>query len=49
MKYDVTYSCGHTGTVQIYGTAAERESLNKIAKKACLPKRYDKPFCLIGY
>ena len=25
MKYDVTYSCGHTGTVQIYGTAAERE------------------------
>ena len=25
MKYEVTYSCGHTGTVQIYGTAAERE------------------------
>lgn len=30
MKYDVTFSCGHTGTVQIYGTAAERE------KKDCL-------------
>ena len=25
MKYEVTYSCGHVGTVQIYGTAAERE------------------------
>lgn len=25
MKYDVTYSCGHTGTVQIYGTNTERE------------------------
>lgn len=21
MKYEVTYSCGHVGTVQIYGTA----------------------------
>lgn len=24
MKYDITFSCGHTETVQIYGSAAER-------------------------
>ena len=26
MKYDVTYSCGHTGTVELYGKTSERES-----------------------
>lgn len=25
MKYDITFSCGHTHTVDIYGSAAERE------------------------
>lgn len=25
MKYEVTFSCGHTAEVQIYGSAAERE------------------------
>lgn len=25
MKYTVTYSCGHTGTVQLYGKTEERE------------------------
>lgn len=25
MKYEVTYSCGHTGTVQLYGKTDERE------------------------
>ena len=25
MKYEVTYSCGHVGAVQIYGTAAGRK------------------------
>ena len=25
MKYDITFSCGHTRTVDIYGSAAERE------------------------
>lgn len=29
MKYDVTYSCGHTATIQLYGSTAERE--HKIA------------------
>lgn len=24
-KYDVTYSCGHTGTIELYGPGAERE------------------------
>lgn len=24
-KYDVTYSCGHTATIQFYGPSAERE------------------------
>ena len=26
MKYDVTYSCGHAGTVELYGKTSERES-----------------------
>lgn len=25
MKYDITYSCGHTATIQLYGNTAERE------------------------
>ena len=25
MKYEVVYSCGHTGTEQIYGSAKDRE------------------------
>ena len=25
MKYTLTYSCGHTGTVQLYGKTEERE------------------------
>jgi hypothetical protein len=25
MKYDVTYQCGHTGVVELYGPNAERE------------------------
>lgn len=25
MKYEVTYSCGHTGTVELFGTSKERE------------------------
>lgn len=25
MKYEVTFSCGHTGTVQLYGKGDERE------------------------
>lgn len=25
MKYDITYSCGHTATIQLYGSTAERE------------------------
>lgn len=43
MKYDVTFSCGHTGTVQIFGTAAEREK--KIAwyeNYAFCPDCYEK-------
>ena len=34
MKYEVTYSCGHVGAVQIYGTAAEREKKIACYKKA---------------
>lgn len=26
MKYDITYSCGHAGTVELYGKTSERES-----------------------
>lgn len=25
MQYEVTYSCGHTGTIQLYGSASKRE------------------------
>lgn len=25
MKYDITYSCGHTATIQLYGSTADRE------------------------
>ena len=26
MTYDITYSCGHAGTVELYGKTSERES-----------------------
>ena len=26
MKYDITYSCGHAGTVELYGKTSDRES-----------------------
>lgn len=25
MKYDITYSCGHTGTVELFGPGKDRE------------------------
>lgn len=25
MKYDITYSCGHEGTVDLWGKVSERE------------------------
>lgn len=36
MKYDVTYSCGHTGTVELYGAGKDRERrLQYLAKTIC--------------
>ena len=26
MKYDITYTCGHTATIQLYGKTSEREA-----------------------
>ena len=43
MKYEVTYSCGHVGTVHIYGTAAERErKIDWYEKYAVCPDCYEK-------
>ena len=33
MKYDVTFSCGHTETVEIYGKTEDREKENCILRK----------------
>lgn len=30
MKYEVTFSCGHTGTVQLYGKGDEREKVTSL-------------------
>lgn len=43
MKYEVTYSCGHTGTVQLYGKTEERERKIKYYKEYGLcPECYKK-------
>ena len=39
MKYDVTFSCGHTEEIQIYGKAEERErKIKYFGKKRTLPR-----------
>lgn len=41
-KYDVTYSCGHTDVVQLYGKNADRErELRKMSSRLC-PDCYKK-------
>jgi hypothetical protein len=35
-KYDVTYSCGHTETVQLYGSNRERDQKIRWYEKSCL-------------
>lgn len=47
MKYDVTFSCGHTEEVQIYGKSEERENKIRYYKKSglcseCYKKQMDK-------
>jgi len=41
MKYNVTYSCGHTGTVELFGKASDREAKIKwYETKAICPDCY---------
>lgn len=51
MKYTVTYSCGHTGTVQLYGKTEERERKIKYYEEYGLcPECYKKQkhaFCTL--
>ena len=35
-KYDVTYSCGHTGTVDLFGKNTERERKIAWMERECL-------------
>ena len=43
MKYDVTFSCGHTQEVQIYGKAEERErKIKYFGKSGLCPECYKK-------
>lgn len=37
MKYQITYSCGHTGTVELYGKNIDRESKIMSLKKQVCP------------
>lgn len=40
-KYDVTYSCGHSATVELFGKNADRESkLKWMAEKGLCPECY---------
>lgn len=41
-KYEVTYSCGHTDTVQIYGKNEERERELKWMENSLCPECYKK-------
>ena len=36
MKYDVTYTCGHVATIQLYGKTSERESRIKYLEGNCV-------------
>jgi len=38
MKYDVTYKCGHTGTIELLGTASKREYALKSAETSICPE-----------
>lgn len=41
MKYEVTFSCGHTGTVQLYGKGVylgENPSSNALKIRKCRAK-----------
>lgn len=43
MKYDVTFSCGHTEEIQIYGKAEERErKIKYFGKSGLCPECYKK-------
>lgn len=43
MKYEVTYSCGHTGTVELFGKGTDRENkLQWYKKYAKCPECYAK-------
>ena len=42
MKYTVTYSCGHTGTIQLYGKTKEhKHQLRKYEEFFVCPDCYD--------
>lgn len=36
MKYDVTYTCGHIATIQLYGKTSEREKRIKYLEGNCV-------------
>ena len=36
MKYDVTYTCGHVATIQLYGKTSERENRIKYLEGNCV-------------
>lgn len=43
MKYDVTYSCGHKGTVELYGKTSDREAkIRWYESSAVCPECYKK-------
>ena len=41
-KYDVTYACGHSGTIQLYGPTSQREKQLEIAALRLCPECYRK-------
>lgn len=41
-KYDVTYSCGHEGTIQLFGPTSQREKQLEIAALRLCPECYRK-------
>ena len=47
MKYEVTYSCGHTGTVQLYGKQMKENALSVRKNKS--RKRMKNGVCIMQY
>lgn len=41
MKYEITYRCGHTGTIELFGKCSEREWRLKSASADNCPAASD--------